>query len=190
MFHVPDDVPREPQALRAFVKDKTEDGIEQFTALKSHYQATMRKLHYVPEVQLLERVSAALGDNSTRLEILQPFHALCFDLLKKSEVEIPAELRAAPDLEEETTDQHTREKRCFRPTLNRCEGLCGLGCRCWSWFCGDCCWHRGCYEHDLCCNRYGRFTSYCALPFKYGFNCHKFGGYPACKKNSSGWRRK
>ena len=187
MFYVPDDVAREPQALRAFVNGANEDEIEEFKDLKIHYQEAMRKLHYVPEVQLLERVSAALGDNSTRLEILQPFHVLCLDLLKKSEVEIPAELRAAPDPEEETADQHTREKRCYRPTANKCRGLCGLGCNCWKWFCGDCCWNRGCYEHDICCN-YGRFRSYCVLPFNYGFNCQKFGGYPACKKTSSGWR--
>ena len=72
----------------------------------------MSELHYVPEVPLLERMSAALGDNSTRLEILQPFHALCFNVLKQADVDIPHEFqRAVHDKEDGTADQHEREKR-------------------------------------------------------------------------------
>ena len=115
----------------------------------------------------------------TRLELLQPFHAMCFNLFQAEGVEVKDEFRAAHDMGDETADQHYREKRCSRPKANTCRGMCGLGCWCWSWFCGDCCWHRGCYEHDICCN-YGRLTSYCATPFRYGFTCSKFGGYPRC----------
>ena len=182
MFYVPDDVSRNPDALRAYVKNKAEDEIEQQADMKNHYQAAISELHYVPEVQLLERVSAALGDNSTRLEILQPFHGLCLNLLKAADVEIPDELRAAPDMEDETADQYNREKRCSRPTANKCRGMCGPGCTCWSWYCGDCCWHRGCYEHDLCCKK-SRFSSYCLTPP----GCSRFSGYPKCLR-SSGWR--
>ena len=93
MFHISDDVPRNPKALRAFVEDVVEDVISQREDLKTHYQAVMNKLHNVPEVQLLERVSAALADNSTRhvtrLKILQPFHGLCLNLLQQADVEIP-----------------------------------------------------------------------------------------------------
>ena len=190
IFHVREDVSRKPKALQAFLEDiKSKNGMEQHEALKRHYQAAMSELHYVPEVQLLERVSAALGD-LTSLKILQPFHALCLSLLKASDVEIPDELKAAHDMKYQTADQHDPEKRsCSQPTENTCRGMCGKGCSCWSWFCGDCCWHRGCYEHDICCN-YGRFTSYYAFPFRYGFTCEKFGGYPECKSGSLGWRRK
>ena len=185
MFYVPDDVPRTTDALRTFVKDKAEDEIAQQSDMKKHYQAAITGLHNLPEVQLLERVSAALGDNSTRLDILQPFHGLCLNLLKAADVEIPDELRAAPDLQDETADQHNREKRCSRPTANKCRGMCGPGCTCWSWYCGDCCWHRGCYEHDLCCKK-SRFSSYCFTPPK----CASFSGYPKClRNNNSGWRR-
>ena len=31
-------------------------------------------------------------------------------------------------------------------------GLCGPSCfRCWSYICGDCCKHPGCYNHDAKC---------------------------------------
>ena len=33
----------------------------------------------------------------------------------------------------------------------------------------DCCYHRGCYQHDVCCDRYGYFSTQCLLP--YGFSC-------------------
>jgi hypothetical protein len=29
-----------------------------------------------------------------------------------------------------------------------CFGMCGPGCDCWSWVCGDCCYHDFCADHD------------------------------------------
>jgi hypothetical protein len=40
---------------------------------------------------------------------------------------------------------------CSRPTANNCYGMCGPGCSCWSWVCGDCCYHYGCARHDSWC---------------------------------------
>ena len=40
---------------------------------------------------------------------------------------------------------------CDRPTANDCYGMCGPGCSCWSWVCGDCCYHYGCAVHDSWC---------------------------------------
>lgn len=34
-----------------------------------------------------------------------------------------------------------------------CYGLCGPWCHCWSSICGDCCWHPGCYQHDVYCDK-------------------------------------
>ena len=34
---------------------------------------------------------------------------------------------------------------------NNCYGMCGPGCSCWSWVCGDCCYHWGCAVHDNWC---------------------------------------
>lgn len=39
--------------------------------------------------------------------------------------------------------------RC--PLGEDCTGLCGPGCECWDWVCGNCCWNKMCYDHDLCC---------------------------------------
>ena len=186
MVYVPDDVSKQPEALRAFLKHiRSVIGKEQREALKIHYHKAMRKLHDAPEVKLLELMSAVLVDNSTRLEILQPFHFLCFNLLKASEVEIPSELKATSDMEDETTEQHHREKRCWRPKRNNCFGMCGKGCWCWKWVCGDCCWHRGCYEHDRCCD-HSFISTYCLTPI--GFSCGGFAGYPRCLRSSWPWK--
>ena len=183
MVYVPTDVPRNPDELRAFLSGIPENGMEEHEALKNHYQEAMSELHYVPEVQLLERVSAALGDNSTRLEILQPFYSLCFILLKASDVETPSELKAAHALEDETAERNsdTQKRGCTTPTENQCTGVCGRGCWCWQWFCGDCCWHRGCYEHDICCEK-KPYSSYCLTPV--GLTCSGFRDYARCMQSS------
>jgi len=45
------------------------------------------------------------------------------------------------------------ESFCTRPTANECYGMCGPGCSCWSWVCGDCCYHSGCAKHDTWCRQ-------------------------------------
>ena len=51
-----------------------------------------------------------------------------------------------------------------------CLGLCGYGCVCWSFICGDCCYHLGCYDHDMCC-RQNFFDVQCLFPFQ--FECEE-----------------
>ena len=140
----------------------------------------MSELHYVPEVQLLKRVSAALGDTSARLEILTLFHALCLNSLIASDAEIPSELEAARDLEADTAvkvgQRQTRSSK--KPQANNCRGLCGKGCWCWRWVCGDCCHHQGCFEHNLYCKK-SPTSPHCISPY-YGFKCSGFAGYQAC----------
>jgi hypothetical protein len=36
---------------------------------------------------------------------------------------------------------------------DQCYGMCGNGCSCWSWVCGDCCYHGGCAQHDTWCRQ-------------------------------------
>ena len=44
---------------------------------------------------------------------------------------------------------------------NDCFGLCGYGCSCWRFVCGDCCLHEYCRSHDDCCRTQGFFTFTC-----------------------------
>lgn len=49
-----------------------------------------------------------------------------------------------------------------------CLGMCGYSCYCWEWVCGDCCYHLGCYDHDVCC-REKFIQTKCLFPL--GFQC-------------------
>ena len=63
--------------------------------------------------------------------------------------------------------------RC--PVGQTCLGMCGPRCSvCWWFICGNnCCFHRGCYEHDLCCLRKGYFHPSCYNPFRH-FSCSSY----------------
>lgn len=149
--------------------------------MKAHYQEAMSELHYTPEMQLLELLPEALMDNSTQLEILKPFYTLCLSLLSTADVQTPAQLKATLRLHD-----NQRQKRCTNMKTvswhrrNECRGMCGPKCWCWSLICGDCCYHRGCYEHDRCCEVKGFWHIYCLFPFMFSFSCSSYGAYPSC----------
>ena len=69
------------------------------------------------------------------------------------------------------------------PVGDTCLGMCGPSCTmCWDWgfICDDCCFHRGCYDHDLCCKR-DFFSWSCLIPF--GFDCDGFDCSQRCDPN-------
>jgi hypothetical protein len=49
----------------------------------------------------------------------------------------------------------TQEGYCtsYPNSGDSCYGMCGPGCSCWSWVCGDCCYHYGCAVHDSWCRQ-------------------------------------
>ena len=53
-------------------------------------------------------------------------------------------------------------ERCpFQYDNNDCFGLCGYGCSCWHFVCGDCCVHQFCLTHDQCCADNGFYSWAC-----------------------------
>ncbi len=49
----------------------------------------------------------------------------------------------------------------FSQGSNNCFGLCGKGCTCWSFICGNCCVNNYCLTHDQCCADRGFFSYPC-----------------------------
>ena len=47
-----------------------------------------------------------------------------------------------------------------------CLSLCGYGCHCWKWVCGDCCYHLGCFGHDVCCRK-NFYQTKCLFPISF-----------------------
>jgi len=79
--------------------------------------------------------------------------------------------------------------RYFNGNTNNCCGMCGFGCSCWKWVCGDCCCHDGCVTHDVACRSCSpSHPIYCLrwATFDFGspiFNCgrtHCGGEPPYC----------
>ena len=54
-------------------------------------------------------------------------------------------------------ESEVKDEDCFQECPpcpdEECLSLCGYGCHCWKWVCGDCCYHLGCHGHDLCCRK-------------------------------------
>ena len=59
-------------------------------------------------------------------------------------------------------------KECPPCKSQQCLGMCGPDCVCWSWTCGNCCYNKGCYYHDLCCRSKPNSLA-CLLPIS--FDC-------------------
>jgi hypothetical protein len=43
--------------------------------------------------------------------------------------------------------------RAYPNSGNQCYGMCGPGCSCWSWVCGNCCYWSSCATHDNWCRQ-------------------------------------
>ena len=64
--------------------------------------------------------------------------------------------------------------QCHHGDGNECLGMCGYGCYCWDWVCGDCCHYQGCYEHDICCRNNGFFDQTCILVFPFSCSGYQY----------------
>jgi hypothetical protein len=97
----------------------------------------------VPEVKLLPWMSRALGAEGFTGSAFPASLAL-HKMARQSADALDIQL---PQLETAASDN----AYCSRPSANECYGMCGNGCSCWSWVCGDCCYHGGCAKHDSWC---------------------------------------
>ena len=175
---------------------------------KDHGARNHRKFSTQQQVRLLAGASAALKSNPKFpqiAEMIGNFHLLCRSLVQvykhkhgsrgpESVEEHPAV--DAPEISEvhptvkdpviglPEAKQTNQNGACADVRANvtspDCFGMCGPHCWCWNWICGDCCLHRGCQQHDLCCN-HNYLSTHCLFPWIYGFSCHEgYHGYPEC----------
>lgn len=107
------------------------------------------ELNSRPEMRLLPTLSKLLGErgiNGRDYPATYPLHLLASRLADSQEAQllseearaIAPEVLACKDLRSD-------------PYKNECFGMCGRGCSCWTWVCGDCCSHKGCAYHDTQC---------------------------------------
>jgi hypothetical protein len=99
----------------------------------------------LPEMRQLPDFSRALGargitgnDYPASLAL----HKVAQQTAQSLQVDVP-KLDVASGVAEYCTAYPNRNNDCY--------GMCGPGCSCWSWVCGDCCYHYGCAVHDSWC---------------------------------------
>jgi hypothetical protein len=116
-------------------------------------EAAFGELMATDEAAILPWLSRALGErgltgksNPASLGL----HTLGSMVARVRDIEVPS---MEPALSDGTDDVRTAQSSCHKPTQNACFGMCGRGCGCWQWVCGDCCYHDGCAAHDSDCRK-------------------------------------
>jgi hypothetical protein len=104
-----------------------------------------------PEYAVLPWLSHALGDNGFNgrdYPATLALHMFNRSVAEKMNIVLPKVER--PELSDETG-----YCTAYPNSSNACYGMCGRGCSCWSFVCGDCCYHNGCARHDSYCRGSG-----------------------------------
>ena len=148
---------------------------------KDMFEEVVERLLQMPETKLIEEIAISLGEKGITGERVPASLALYGVAMRIVKVFKQQESDEGSQSEDAG---HSLEKRgwldsvikaikgCSRdPVGSECLGLCGKDCTCWPWVCGDCCYHEGCYQHDLCCTR-DFFDSDCLIPW--GFSCSSY----------------
>ena len=129
------------------------------------------------EVHLLKQAAEALGDEGvigSDYPSILPFYLSVLQLEKIKQRNTENRNSTADVSRSQIISKRTRRgsESCFNvcPPCpdDDCFGLCGLACNCWRFLCGDCCYHLGCYQHDICCR--DRFVQTSCL-FPFSFRC-------------------
>ena len=138
------------------------------------FNETLNDLLHMEEVTLLENASHAVGEQGVigkNTPAVMPFYMFALKVTRLLDSSLTS-IQNTTKLNELNHQSLTsaRPKRFFSwvkglVTLWRgckryknypnCKGLCGRKCSCWWWVCGDCCYHRACFDHDDCCERRG-----------------------------------
>lgn len=128
-----------------------------------------------PELALLPHLSKLIGQElgytGAAYPATLPLHLMALSVDKHAKASGSA-------LSEPLTSSPNEATTCqaypFRS--NGCYGMCGPGCTCWKWLCGDCCFHTGCAVHDDYCRTWMGFghpycNIYWYIPFYIGGGC-------------------
>ena len=152
--------------------------------VRAAVQESVERLVAHPAVRLLEPTAQALGEDLGVTGMEHPaalrFYLTAMRLTEARAVSQEAEEASNIEpwrryFEGKATIQsypNCNLRSCPPCREDDCTGLCGRRCNCWRWVCNDCCLHRGCLLHDLCCRRRGFYSSRCLFPV--GISCSRF----------------
>jgi hypothetical protein len=117
----------------------------------SHHQREIEKaiasLMVHSHTRLIEKVARHLGEilelSGDKFPSLLPLYTTALAMEKTAKNKMTKKSKFPSD--------NSCLQYCKPCKEHECLGLCGDGCNCWKWVCGDCCYHKGCLNHDLDC---------------------------------------
>jgi hypothetical protein len=176
LYYVPNNLLPYIKMLSADPADLLSKGVYNNNAF-IRLQSAIEKLHERQESTLLKGAAFALskegitGYDNPSVMLFYKFaqQMVRYEQNRKLPV-FNATKRAADYVNDGDGDDDDCLQYCPPCPDYECLGLCGYGCSCWEFICGDCCYHLGCYDHDVCC-RQNMFDINCWLPF--GFSCEE-----------------
>ena len=130
------------------VRDEGEGGPAAQDTSEMHWTGDMNVLDEMinmPEAKAIPWMSRALGSlgyTGSAYPASLPMHKMARQSAEALGIELPPLV---------TAESENSLCTAYPNQGNQCYGMCGNGCSCWSWVCGDCCYHGGCARHDDWC---------------------------------------
>lgn len=155
--------------------------VEKLNDPQAAIQASVERLVAHPATTLLEPAARALGEDLGIIgkdePAAMPFYTTAMRLTEARDKILLAQASSfwnffKPKPKSKAKYPNCNLKTCPPCKDDECMGLCGRKCSCWVWLCGDCCLHRGCELHDICCRKYGFFSTGCLFPS--GLTCSDY----------------
>ena len=133
------------------------------------FNETISDLLQMEEITLLEDASRAVGEQGVtgkNTPMALPFHMFALKMTRlldaSSQNAITNEQNEKPAVVISSRQKKQASSDCKKyENYEDCKGLCGIGCNCLQWVCDDCCYHQGCYDHDVCCGIHGYLSPEC-----------------------------
>jgi hypothetical protein len=135
------------------VRTEGEDGPAAEDDSQMHWtgdMAVLDEMLTLPEVRVLPALSRSLGELGYTGNVFPASLAL-HKVARQSADALGIDVQPL-----ETISQAQEEDgycTAYPNRGNNCYGMCGNGCNCWSWVCGNCCYHGGCAKHDDWCRQ-------------------------------------
>jgi len=140
------------EVSKAWIAQVKVDGAESATAQDesqmrwSGDKTVLDEMLAMPELKALPNVSRSLGEMGYTGNAYPATLAL-HKIARQSADAIGIDVQPL-----QTPNQNSLCE-AYPNSWDQCYGMCGPGCSCWSWVCGDCCYHYGCAVHDSWCRQ-------------------------------------
>ena len=162
---------------------------EESANVRRSIESSILRILEMPETALLERAAFSIGDysvNGREYACALPLYVAALQVkklqiaLEDTHSSLGMSVVAGDNTHFITNGDNSCLQLCPPCPDESCLGMCGPSCKCWNFVCGDCCFHLGCYDHDVCCRK-KFYRTVCLFPLTFRceehYNCTSAEGY-------------